>query len=206
MGLLVSDLKRDYIQSHFADLDEITAGEVQARFEALEKSALQELQEEGLPLDQVECERALDLRYGIQKYELTIPVARGPFKESDKATWRGLFDGRHEEHYGTRATDQRVEIVNYRLSARVALPRPIAREHPLGRHDPEPALKGRRGAYFNGWVDCPLYERERLRPGNRLSGPAIIEQVDSTIVIHPGQEAHVDRFGNVIIELLPGGA
>ncbi len=59
----------------------------------------------------------------------------------------------------------------------------------------------RRRAYFDGWLDCPLYARERLSHGHRLRGPAIIEQVDSTIVLHPRQEAHVDRFGNVIIEV-----
>ena len=67
--------------------------------------------------------------------------------------------------------------------------------------NPEAALKQFRRAYFDGWVDCPVYAREKLGNGNRLAGPAIIEQVDSTIVIHPGQRAHVDCFGNVIIEV-----
>ncbi len=204
MGLLVSDLKRDYIQSRFADLTEVSAREVQARFEAMEIRARQELEEEGIPTGEVRCERAVDLRYSIQKYELSVPVSGGPLREADKATWRCLFDERHEQHYGTRATDQRVEIVSYRLTAKVTLPRPRARELPPQGESPEAALKGRRRAYFEGWVDCPLYARERLACGNRLRGPAIIEQVDSTIVIHPGQEAHVDRFGNVIIELTAG--
>ncbi len=67
-------------------------------------------------------------------------------------------------------------------------------------------MKGHRRAYFDGWLDCPLYARERFSHGNRLRGPAIIEQVDSTIVLHHGHEAHVDRFGNVIIEVAAASA
>jgi len=201
MGLLVADLKRDYVQSRFAELEKLSTGEVQARFEAMEVRARAELEEEGIPSSQVQCERALDLRYSIQKYELAVPVASGAIREADKATWRRLFDERHEAHYGSRATDQLVEVVNYRLTARVALPRPKAREFPLAGDNPGRALKGSRRAYFEKWLDCPLYTRDQLGHGDRLRGPAIIEQVDSTIVIHPGQDASVDRFGNVVIEI-----
>ncbi len=205
MGLLVSDLKRHYLQSHFAVLSEIAADEVQARFEAMEAAARRELEEDGLPAEQIQCERSLDLRYSIQKYELGVTVANGTLQASDRATWRRQFDEKHEQHYGTRATDQIVEIVNYRLTAKVVLPKPPAQVYPWQGEDPRGALKGSRQVYFEGWLECPQYARERLASGNRLCGPAIIEQVDSTIVVYPDQEAHVDRFGNIIIELSEGG-
>jgi N-methylhydantoinase A len=63
------------------------------------------------------------------------------------------------------------------------------------------AIKARRRAYFDGWHDTPVFDRERLHSGNQMSGPAIIEQMDSTTVVHPGQTAQIDRFGNIIIEL-----
>ena len=201
MGLLVSDLKRDYVQTKLGDLDEVQVAEVQDCFTAMEATALQEMQEEQIPAEDVLFERKLDLRYSIQKYELAVPVAGGKLQETDKATWRRLFDERHEQHYGSRASDQQVEIVNYHLTARVVLPKPKVTELPPHGENPEAAFKGRRRAYFDGWVDCPLYDRERLACGNRLSGPAIIEQVDSTVVVHPGQLAHVDRFGNLIIQV-----
>jgi len=205
MGLLVADLRRDYVQSRFADLESVTASAVQTRFEEMEVTARRELEKEGIDPAAVVCERALDLRYSIQKYELTVPVAGGALKEADAVAWRGLFDERHEQHYGSRATDQRVEIVSYRLTAKVALPRPRALELQHAGERAEAALKGRRRAYFEGWVDCPIYERDRLGGGTRLRGPAIVEQVDSTIVVHPGHAAHVDRFGNLIIEIAPPG-
>jgi N-methylhydantoinase A len=201
MGLLVSDLKRDYVRTRFADLDTVIADEVQAQFDALEKTAIEELSAEEIPVKLIRFERALDLRYGIQKYELTVPVGGGDLKENDKVIWRTLFDERHEQHFGTRATDQNVEIVNYRLTAKLPLPRPEPQRFPFRGENPEAALKQFRRAYFDGWVDCPVYAREKLGNGNRLAGPAIIEQVDSTIVIHPGLRAHVDCFGNVIIEV-----
>jgi N-methylhydantoinase A len=201
MGLLVSDLKRDYVQTRLGDLDEVQVAEVQGCFAAMEATALQEMKEGQISAADMRFERKLDLRYSIQKYELPVPVAEGKLREIDKTTWRRLFDERHEQHYGSRATDQRVEIVNYHLTARVVLPKPKITELRLQGENPEGALKGRRRAYFDGWVDCPLYDRERLGCGNRLIGPAIVEQPDSTIVIHPGQLVEVDRFGNVIINV-----
>jgi N-methylhydantoinase A len=201
MGLLVSDLKRDYVQTKLGDLDKVQVAEVQDGFAAMEATALQEMKEEQISAADMRFERKLDLRYSIQKYELAVPVAEGELREIDKTTWRRLFDERHEQHYGSRATDQRVEIVNYHLTARVVLPKPKITELRFQGENPEGALKGQRRAYFDGWVDCPLYDRERLGCGNRLIGPAIVEQPDSTIVIHPGQLVEVDRFGNVIINV-----
>jgi N-methylhydantoinase A len=206
MGLLVSDLKRDYVQTHFADLYEVTANEVQDRFEAMEATARQDFEKQGISNEHIACDRALDLRYSIQKYEITVPIASRGFIEADKDRWRQLFDELHEKHYGSRAIDQNVEIVNYRLTVKVALPKPMIREYSLHEGDSGAALKGRRRAYFDGWLECPIYARERLACGNRIYGPAIIEQMDSTIVLHPGQVGFVDRFGNLVIELKTEGA
>lgn len=201
VGLLVSDLKRDYIQTHFAELEKVAASEVQKRFEAMERVAREEFEAQGISPDKIRHERAIDLRYSIQKYELPVPVARTVLAETDKSGWRRTFDEQHEKHYGSRAQDQRVELVNYRLTTKVVLPKPQAVEQAAHEEMPDGALKGRRRAYFDGWQDCPIYDRERLVCGNRIRGPAIIEEMDSTIIIHPRQAARVDRFGNVILEL-----
>lgn len=202
MGLLVSDLKRDYVRTRVNDVARITAREVQSLFDALEIAAREEMTAENIPANAIRFERALDLRYAIQKYELTVPVKNGALADSDISVWRRSFDDRHEQHYGTRAADQKVEIVNYRLTAKVPMPKPDAKIYPLQSENAAAALKGYRQAYFDDWVDCPVYERNKLAHGNRLIGPAIIEQVDSTIVIYPGQNTCVDPFGNVIIEVV----
>ncbi len=202
MGLLVSDLKRDYVQTHVAGLQSASVSQIQARFEQMEAAALEELRGEDIPGDAITCDRALDLRYSIQKYELSVPVAAGVLSETHKPQWREQFDQRHEQTFGTRAADQLVEIVSYRLTASVRLPKPDVPAHAAGGADPTAALKGRRQAFFGvkGWLDTPVYDRTHLAAGHRFAGPAIVEQPDCTIVLHPGQAAWVDAFKNVIIE------
>ena len=201
MGLLVSDLKRDYIQTHFADLEAGDVGDIVRRFETMEEAAQREFEAQGIPAERIVHERAIDLRYSIQKYELPVPVARDGLKADAKAAWRKAFDEVHEKHFGSRAEDQKVEIVNYRLTTKVIVPKPVVAESPLGVANCAAAIKARRKAYFDGWHDTPIYDRVKLASGNRIAGPAIIEQMDSTTVVHPGQEAQIDRFGNIIIDI-----
>jgi N-methylhydantoinase A len=204
MGLLVSDLKRDYIQTHFAELEDVDVSEIQRRFEALEELAQQEFESQGIPLERIVHERAIDLRYSIQKYELPVPVARRTLVAEDKNAWRRAFDEVHEKHFGSRAEDQKVEIVNYRLTTKVLVPKPEIWESPLRGEDSAGAIRAHRKAYFDGWFDCPIYDRDKLVCGNQVRGPAILEQMDSTTVIHPGQQAWIDRFGNIIIDINGG--
>ncbi len=201
MGLLVSDLKRDYVQTHFADLEAVEVGDIERRFAAMETTAQQEFESQGIAREQIVHERAIDLRYSIQKYELAVPVARFGLQQDAVAGWRRSFDETHEKHFGSRAEDQKVELVNYRLTTKVIVPKPAVADSPTQGAGCDGAIKARRRAYFDGWRDTPVYEREKLRSGNRLRGPAIIEQMDSTTVVHPGQQAEIDRFGNIIIEL-----
>ena len=128
-------------------------------------------------------------------------MARSGLKPDAIAGWRKAFDEIHEKHFGSRAEDQKVEIVNYRLTTKVIVPKPKVAEAPAQGASCDGAIKARRRAYFDGWHDTPVYDRQRLHSGNQLSGPAIIEQMDSTTVVHPGQTAQIDRFGNIIIEL-----
>jgi N-methylhydantoinase A len=202
MGLLISDLKRDYVRTKVNDLAAIGATDIEAQFRALENTATEEMIAENISANTIRFERALDLRYAIQKYELTVPVKNGELGDSDLPRWRQSFDDRHEQHYGTRAADQKVEIVNYRLTAKVPLPKPDPAIYPFQGESAAAALKTHRQAYFDGWIDCPVYDRSKLSHGNLIIGPAIIEQVDSTIVVHSRQKAHVDRFGNVVIEVV----
>ncbi|MGE5302552.1 MAG: hydantoinase/oxoprolinase family protein [Alphaproteobacteria bacterium] len=203
MGLLVSDLKRDYVQTHFAELESVNTDAIQRRFEAMEATAQQEFESQGIAPERIVHERAIDLRYSIQKYELPVPVSRRKLAPEDKSAWRRTFDEIHEKHFGSRAEDQKVEIVNYRLTTKVLVPKPQVTESPLQGEDSRRAIKAQRKAYFDGWCDCPIFDRERLVSGHQVRGPAIIEQMDSTTVVHPGQTANIDRFGNILIEI-PG--
>jgi N-methylhydantoinase A len=122
-------------------------------------------------------------------------------RAESKAAWRKDFDQVHEKHFGSRAEDQKVEVVNYRLTTKVVVPKPAVTESPLGDASADRAIKARRRAYFDGWHDTPIYDRRKLIAGNQVRGPAIIEQMDSTTVVHPGQMAQIDTFANIIIDI-----
>jgi N-methylhydantoinase A len=201
IGLLVSDLKRDYVQTHFAELEEVEVGEIQRRFESMEAVAQQEFESQGIQREQIVHERAIDLRYSIQKYELPVPVARCGLTPDAKAGWRKGFDETHEKHFGSRAEDQKVEVVNYRLTTKVIVPKPAITESPSGGEQCDGAIKARRKAYFDGWHDTPIYDRRKLASETACADLRSSSRWIRTTVVHPGQDASVDRFGNIIIEI-----
>jgi N-methylhydantoinase A len=201
MGLLMSDVKHHYIRSKMAGLANVTADDVAKVFTELESHAARDLRDEGFQASQIAIERALDLRYAGQGYEITIPCDWSLRAESI-ATLRTRFDEMHKQMFGHTAPDEPVEIVSYRLRGIGHVP-PVE----LPKHQPQGrplsgALRETRKARFNGaTLDCPVYQRDRLDVGTRLSGPAIIDQLDATTVIPPGQTAHVDEFKNILIEI-----
>ena len=117
----------------------------------------------------------------------------------------GMLERFHREHdraYGYAAPSEPVELVNLRLTALGRIPKPGLREVALGG-DPAAARKGARPIYFaeaGGFVECPVYDRARLPGGALLSGPAAVEELDSTTIVHPGYQARVDRHGNLLLE------
>ena len=93
-----------------------------------------------------------------------------------------------------------VEFVSLRVVAVGPVTAPALRERPASAGPAAPA--GRRPVFFeeaDGFVDCPIYDRGRLSPGARLVGPAVVEQMDSTTLVHPGHVALVDGFGDLVI-------
>lgn len=118
---------------------------------------------------------------------------------------RSRFDAQHEWQFGHKAETQPVEIVSYRAVSAVVVPNPRLRSYSRAESSSAAAVKGRRSVYFDpseGSLFCPIYDWERLYPGHSIQGPAIVEQMDSTTVIYPGQSASIDTFRNIIINAL----
>jgi len=141
-------------------------------------------------------ERSLDLRYTGQNYEITVPYESG-----DVALLRLAFERWHRQLYGY-ATGEGVECVNLRVAARVerdALMRPVAGTGAAA------APAGHRRASFPdvGEMVIPRYERAALGVGQRVDGPAVIEDAWSTTVVYPGQLGAADALGNLVIEVSP---
>jgi N-methylhydantoinase A len=149
------------------------------------------MRHEGVAEDAIEFERRLDLRYVGQSYELTVP-AGGALAQR--------FHAEHDRVYGFSAESEPIECVSLRLTTigRIAKPPPRA----LARGG-VPEATSRRDVYFaeaGGYGDCPIYDRYALGAGAHLAGPAVVEEFDSTTVVHPGYGLRVDEHGNLIIE------
>ena len=199
LGLLVTDLEHEYAVTLLARLDGLDVGAVEAAFERLATEGRAALRREGVPPAEMAFRRGADLRYVGQSYELTVPLPDGEFGP-DQLVWvRDAFHAAHERAYGFSAPDEPVELVNLRLTAVGAIAKPRLRELAPGQ-DAAVARTATRSVYFaerGGYVDCPIYDRYRLGAGAVVAGPAIVEEFDSTSVIHPGYQARVDRYGNL---------
>ncbi|MBA3476210.1 MAG: hydantoinase/oxoprolinase family protein [Actinobacteria bacterium] len=190
-GLLTTDLKRDVAVTIMRRLDELDPAEAETTFAELEDAGRQELEREGIAGDAIEFARQIDLRYVGQSYELTIPAGDGLLER---------FHAEHDRTYGFAAPAEPVEVVSLRLTSVGLIVKPPPRPLEAGSRT-EP--KERRPVYFAesaGYVDCPVYDRYVLRGGATFAGPAVVEELDATTVVHPGFNVQVDDVGNLVIE------
>ncbi|HXJ01141.1 MAG TPA: hydantoinase/oxoprolinase family protein, partial [Micropepsaceae bacterium] len=203
MGLLMSDVKHDYIRSRIAGLGGLTPDEIGAVFTEMESHAQRDLRDEGFSASSILIERSADLRYAGQGYEITIPLDY-PLVSDSMARLRARFDETHKQMFGHTAPEEPVEIVSYRLRGVGRVPPVELPSHRAEGRALKDALRETRKARFNGvTLDCPVYQRERLDVGVRFSGPAIVDQLDATMVIPPGLPARVDAFKNILIGAVP---
>ena len=194
-GLLSTDLKRDYTAALLRRVDELEPGEAEAAFARLEEEGRRDLEREGVAAGEISFVRQVELRYVGQSYELTVAA-------DDVAAAVAGFHDEHDRAYGFAAETEPVELVNLRLTAvgRIAKPQ-LPRLEERGA----PVERGRRPVYFGeagDYVDCPVYDRYALGSGAELDGPAIVEELDSTTVLHPGFGARVDQHGNLLVHAL----
>ncbi|HLI21177.1 MAG TPA: hydantoinase/oxoprolinase family protein [Stellaceae bacterium] len=204
MGLLQTDVKHYYLQTRMGSLAKVPVDEINIIFAQLEERARREAVQEGFDPKAVKLQRQLDMRYPFQGYELTVDCSNEPFTEADKAKVRAAFDQQHKEVYGTAATGEIPDIVNVRVMSIAEVAKLDLPELPRGDKTPKPVAQ--RKVLFDekdGYLDTPIYDRAKLGAGAAIAGPAIIEQLDSTTVILPGQKAEIERYGNIIIEVSP---
>jgi len=151
--------------------------------------------------------RQLDMRYFGQGYELTIPVPI-PLNVEEFSRVAESFHNKHEAIYGYSMREENVELVNARVMAIGIVTKPRLAEQRLFDEEPsKEALLTTRDVFFekyNNYVKCPIFIREKLHFGNQISGPAVIEQYDSTTVIYPDWKAKVDKFGNILLKIRGG--
>jgi N-methylhydantoinase A len=203
VGLLVEPLRFDLVRTRVLTLDGLAVADVVRIFEEMETEAAAWLDHESVSPERRRFLRACDMRYLGQNFELTVrATARDGLV--DLAALGQDFFREHERVYGYAAADEPVQVVAYRLTALgEPEPPPLPRLAPAPGPDPTQARVGERLVWFDetaGFTPTPIYRRERLLAGHALSGAAIVEQMDSTTVILPGQTAVVDEHGNLLIQ------
>jgi N-methylhydantoinase A len=201
LGLLVEDLRSDAVRTCVTRLDEDALERLDKLFAEMESEAAAWLDRERVPLERRTLARWLDMRYAGQNYELLVPVPDGVWPERRVAPLRERFLAAHEAAYGYAAPDEPVQIVNARLVARGHPTPPAIPTLPAARGPVSAAERGRRPVFFEagGFVECAVYDRGRLGAGHVVSGPCVVEQFDSTTLIHPGQAGRVDDRGVLVI-------
>jgi N-methylhydantoinase A len=200
-GAVTSDVRHDYVQTVALSQAEANAPTLQAIFEQLEARARQRLAEEKIADAQVQLQRAADLRYEGQSYELTIPIPTdGTLGQEDVEKVIEDFHEWHDRLYAYSEPGESVEFINVRLTGIGNVPEvQLSQRSTKNRSKPKP--KSERPVYFlgHGFLPSKVYERRDLANGQTWQGPCLVEETTSTTVIPPGWTSTVDAYGNLII-------
>jgi N-methylhydantoinase A len=199
LGLIGTDLKRDYVRTVYTTTAKADPAAIEAAFAALKREGAAMLDRAGTAPDRRRFLRAVDARYERQSYELTVPLSRPLFDRDALDEVAESFHERHRLTYGHDNRAEPVQLVSVRLTAIGAIPPLGVREVPaLAGTDP---LEGRREAWFRGHgaVTAGVYARERMPAGFAVAGPAVIESLESTILVPPAWQARMTDDGFVIL-------
>ncbi|MXX67819.1 MAG: hydantoinase/oxoprolinase family protein, partial [Gemmatimonadales bacterium] len=221
LGLLVTDLRHEFSRTRVmaADDADVVGGGFTARirklFEAMEEEGRRTLRREGVAAADMEFRRGVEMRYAGQSSEVAVTLpgeaagdgAGGGMDAATLADAVRRFHAEHERAYGHGYPEEPVELVNFTVTAigRIARPR-LPRIGSNGK-DVTEAQRGTRRVFFSddaGFVETAIYDRALLRADHVVTGPAVIEEVDSTTLLHAGYRAEVDGFGNLLVS--PDGA
>ncbi len=204
LGVAIADIVKDYSRTVMMRGDDINRVQLDEEFHGMEGLAREELEKEGLPMDRMVPQRFLDVRYVGQSFELTIDYP-SPTRRIDTARMRrsiaDSFYRAHLQRFGYADRGEAVEIVNLRLKLGLEMDKPQIVAVQAAGSGSTPALIGEVQVVFSGGpVTTRLYDRENLRTGDQISGPAIVLQMDTTVVITPGWSGTTDDYGNLVLE------
>ncbi|MBI4878753.1 MAG: hydantoinase/oxoprolinase family protein [Planctomycetes bacterium] len=208
-GMLLSDLQHDFVRSFVTPLASADWRALLCLVDEMTAAGGSQLEVEGIPPERATHQAALDLRYVKQYHEVTVPVPRAAIERADLEAIAALFHARHNQLYGydLAAEGTPLELINVRvksvgLAEKPALPRLAA-----GGADPGAALKGKRRVFLperSAFGEAPVYDGHRLRAGNVIPGPALIERTDTTIFVSESFSARVDGLGSCVLTACAG--
>jgi N-methylhydantoinase A len=202
LGLLLSDHLIDEMRSYITPVGRVDVARVNALFTEMDRAAKSLLQQRRGTHRRVELRRFLNLCYPGQTFDMAVPLTAdgGRLTRRDLGATVERFHALHEQLHTYASRDEEPILRSLRLTAVGVSDKPSLPT--IASSSSKPPLKARRPAYFGGkFVSTPVYDGPKMRVGHRVEGPAIIEEPFTTIVLHPGQTASLDRFGNYRIAI-----
>jgi N-methylhydantoinase A len=204
LGMLMTDLRSDYVRTALMPFVLGNAPAYRTIFEDLHNDATSWFEREGIDASRREYRWLVDARYVGQNYEIPVDAPA----ETPNDQWihevSQRFHDAHQLRYGHSSPGDAIEAVTFRVEAIGDVPRAQFPRLPLGPENPVDAVSGSRLTYlpeYGSRVECTVYDRMLLRPGMRITGPAIIEQYDTTALILPGEDVRVDEYLLITTEL-----
>ena len=199
-GMMMSDLRRDYFVTYLADLTE--AARIERAFGEVEAKALATFAAEGIAEAKVSFLHHGKFRYQNQEHTTEVPLATGQITQEALAQIAADFHDAYEREYTYRLAAP-VELVGIHLVAKAEVGKLEMTPEPLGGTDASTAVKGRRMVDYalEGSHEATIYDGDKLRPGMKFAGPAVVEDSGATVVIHPGNAVHLDEYRNIHITL-----
>ena len=200
LGLLSTDLRADFVRTVRLDSAGEVLATVNAAWDDLEAAARRWLDAERVEPSRRSISRSADMRYTGQNFEIRVPSPGGSWDDAALRTLEARFYVEHERAYGY-STAEPVQIVSLRVAAVGEIPKIALDPEELVRSRPRPS--GHREVYWSQSreaISTPIYDRRALRPGQRLKGPAVVEQMDATTLVPPAHLAVVDQFRSLQIK------
>lgn len=198
LGLLLADSIKDHSKSILKSAENINERELQKHFHELSQKGLKDMQEDGFTKDEIRFYPLIDLRYSGQSYEITIPYRA---KTSHNFSFISDFHKAHQKLYSYHHEQKSVEIVNIRIKTVGSGKKIKLKRYPLEGKSPDGAFQKKQSIHYGGkkW-HASIYDRSRLKSGNKLKGPALIVDGESTTLLPPSYILEVDSFLNLIIQ------
>ncbi len=202
-GMLMSDLQHDFVCSFVAVLDGIDWGKLEHVIDDMAAQGGRLLIEESIPEAQRRFTVKLDCRYVKQYHEVSLPVEMESIRGADMDTIASAFHVEHKRLYGYSLEDETtpIELINVRVRAVGLTDKPAYAEEPHGGADPKPAFKGERAVFVpeeRTFRTVPVYDGHKTHCGNRITGPALVEQVNTTLLLTASFDCVCDRYGSFV--------
>ncbi|MBE0548230.1 MAG: hydantoinase/oxoprolinase family protein, partial [Rubrivivax sp.] len=203
-GMLMSELRHDFVRTFVARLEGIDWARLSALVAAMAAEGTRLLAEEGIEAARRRVDLRLDCRYVKQYHEVSVAVPQDLIERRDAGAIAAAFHAEHLRLYGysLQAEGSPVEVINVRLQAIGATDRPTYRSEAAGDADASPALKSRRRVYVperDAYAEVAVYDGHRMRSGQRLAGPALIEQETTAILVSDSFDCVVDTLGSFVL-------